>query len=295
MPPPRMSRSNAAVGHGLLASRAGRHGAAHGSSGRPSYAPMRSRQSSGTGIGLAICVVVGHEHRCDSPTSRPSVAVMRWLIAMLDRPMRSTCVATSTSSPNMIGRAEVELDAGQDQRHALERFVRLEDVEQVPDPGQLDVAEEDRVVDVPERIGVAKAHLQGRAVAEVIGHGAAILAGGSGFGAGVYTYIREGSDRLWERPERLPKLRVAHRDRHIQPGRQGRIACGRSREFHGPNHSASSDAGGSMVRKPMRATASPARAEPLRRPPAAREDAHGVDGEGVRDDHVELTSLELGP
>src|SRR5688500_5920519 len=72
-------------------------------------------------------------------------------------------------------RAEVQLDACQDQRHPLERLVRLEDVEEVPDPGQLDVAEEDGVVDMPERVGVAKAHLQGRAVTKLIGHGAVIL------------------------------------------------------------------------------------------------------------------------
>ncbi len=69
-------------------------------------------------------------------------------------------------------RAKVELDARQDQRKSVERLIRLQHLEQVLDSGELDVAGEDGVVDVAERIGVAEAHLQRRAVAEVIGHGA---------------------------------------------------------------------------------------------------------------------------
>ena len=85
--------------------------------------------------------------------------------------MRSTLVSTATSSPNVIGRSVVELDARQDQRQAIEWLVWLEHIEQVLDTRQLDEAVEDRVVDVPEGIDVAEAHLQRRAVAEVIGHG----------------------------------------------------------------------------------------------------------------------------
>ena len=75
------------------------------------------------------------------------------------------------------GGAVVELHACEDQWQAVERPVRLEHVEQVANARLLDVAEEDGVVDVPEGIDVAEAHLQGRAVAVVIGHGRAILAG----------------------------------------------------------------------------------------------------------------------
>lgn len=74
-------------------------------------------------------------------------------------------------------RPVVELDARKDQGQAVERPIRLEHVEEVADARLLHVAEEDRVVDVLERIDVAEAHLQGRAVAIGIGHRIAILAG----------------------------------------------------------------------------------------------------------------------
>src|SRR5690606_23903681 len=51
----------------------------------------------------------------------------------------------------------------------------------------LDVAEEDGVVDVLERIDVAEAHLQSRAVAVGIGHRTAILAGALARGPRIYT------------------------------------------------------------------------------------------------------------
>ena len=123
-------------------------------------------------------VVVGDEHGL-RVADQPAVvaAVMRWLIAMLDAADAVHLGLDLDLLAEHDRRAEVELDARQDQRQALEGHVGLEDVEQVADPRLLDVAEEDRVVDVPEGIDVAEAHLQRRAVAEVIGHGAAILDG----------------------------------------------------------------------------------------------------------------------
>ena len=120
-------------------------------------------------------VVVGDEHRlrlADEP--RPSApgghAVAHRDARAADavhpgldrRPPRRTWIGERKSSST---RARI---SGSVDRS---RLVRLEDVEQVPDPGLLDVAEEDGVVDVPEGIDVAEAHLQRRAVAEVIGHG----------------------------------------------------------------------------------------------------------------------------
>ena len=79
--------------------------------------------------------------------------------------MRSTRVSTVTSSPNAIGERKSSSTLRQDERQAIERHVGLQDVEQVANPRQLDVAEEDRVVHVPEGVDVAEAHLQRRAVA----------------------------------------------------------------------------------------------------------------------------------
>jgi hypothetical protein len=74
--------------------------------------------------------------------------------------MRLTRVSTVTSSPKKIG-----------ERKPVEWLARRQDVEQVADTRLLDVAEEDRVVHVPERIDVAESHLERGAVAELIGHG----------------------------------------------------------------------------------------------------------------------------
>ena len=97
---------------------------------------------------------------------------MRWLIPKL----RAADAVDARLDRHVLAErdrgAEVELDARQDERQAIERHVGLQDVQQVADPRQLDVAEEDRVVHVPEGVDVAEAHLQRRAVAELIGHGA---------------------------------------------------------------------------------------------------------------------------
>ncbi len=139
---------------------------------RPSCWPMRRRQSVWYRHGACRGVVVGDEdrlHIADQPVAR------RGGHAVAHGEARAADAIHAGLDHHLLAerdrRAKVELDPCEDQWQSVERLIRLEDLEQVLDSGQLDVAEEDRVVHVPEGIGVAEAHLQCRAVAEVIGHG----------------------------------------------------------------------------------------------------------------------------
>ena len=53
--------------------------------------------------------------------------------------------------------------------------LHLQDVDQIADPGELDVGGDDGVVHVPEGVDVTEPHLDARAVAEVVSHGGPIL------------------------------------------------------------------------------------------------------------------------
>ena len=72
------------------------------------------------------------------------------------------------------GRQVVDLDHGQDERHAADR-VDAQHVDEVAHARLLDVAGDDRVVDVPKCVDVAEPHLDARAVAEFVAHGGTIL------------------------------------------------------------------------------------------------------------------------
>src|SRR6185503_14644286 len=74
-------------------------------------------------------------------------------------------------------REVVDLEHRQDERHADRVGAGAEDVAQVEDATLFDVRGNDGVVDVAERVEVAEAHVEARAVTEFIDHGKPILHG----------------------------------------------------------------------------------------------------------------------